>query len=342
MKTLTIQGQTGESRIVVGERLANLSHYAKSDSCVLITDVNVHHHYRRYFNDAPVIVIGTGESVKAIKTVQDIYEKFIEYEVDRTWTVVGVGGGIVTDIAGFVASTYLRGLRFGFVSSTLLAQVDASVGGKNGVNFHGYKNMVGVFNQPEFVLCDLEMLNTLPEREVHCGYAEVVKYALIGDPSLFEFLENNYTPALALDRGTLERIVYDCVSEKANVVQRDEREKGERRVLNFGHTFGHAYEKTISIPHGEAVSLGMVIATELSARKGALSKTVVNRVRKLLEHFELPTTAVCDKTKIFEAITKDKKREGYAVHFVLLNDIGRPVIEPVSFGELKGVINDLC
>ena len=342
MKTQTIQGQTGESRIVIGEHLANLCHYSKSDRCVLITDDNVHHYYRQYFNDTPVIVIGTGESIKTIKTVQEIYEKLIDYEIDRTWTVVGVGGGIVTDIAGFVASTYLRGLRFGFVSSTLLAQVDASVGGKNGVNFHGYKNMVGVFNQPEFVLCDLEMLHTLPEREVRCGFAEVVKYALIGDPSLFEFLENNYTQALAIDREVLERIVYDCVAAKAKVVQRDEREKGGRRVLNFGHTFGHAYEKTIGIPHGEAVSLGTVIATELSVRKGKLSEIAVDRIRKLLKHFELPTTAACDKTKMFDAITKDKKREGDAVHFVLLNEIGRPIIEPVSFDELKGIIDDLC
>jgi 3-dehydroquinate synthase len=206
-----------------------------------------------------------------LETVTTIFNQLVDMEVDRSTLILGIGGGIVCDIAGFVASTYMRGTPFGFVSTTLLSQVDASVGGKNGVNFGGYKNMVGVFNQPEFVVCDMMLLKTLPFREIQCGFAEIIKHGAIADHRMLDFIENHRDAALDLESRIVEHLVYRSVEIKAGVVTRDEREKGERRKLNFGHTFGHAIEKLTGIPHGEAVGIGMVMAAALSVKKGLLS-----------------------------------------------------------------------
>ncbi|MBW1829699.1 MAG: 3-dehydroquinate synthase, partial [Deltaproteobacteria bacterium] len=283
MRTLEIKGITGTSRIMVGERLENLKDYIPADKFVIITDKNVGQIYGKDFPECEIIQISTGEKIKNIETLQYIYEKLLALEADRSVFIIGIGGGIVCDIAGFIASTYLRGVRFGFVSSTLLAQVDASVGGKNGVNFHGYKNMIGNFNQPEFVICDMNLLKTLPKREVLCGFGEIAKHAFIGDAGMCEFLEENYKKALNLDEEVITRLVYDSVVIKSTIVNRDEREEGERKKLNFGHTFGHAIEKTTDILlHGEAISVGMVVASHLSASKGLLSKQDVERIETLL------------------------------------------------------------
>jgi 3-dehydroquinate synthase len=257
VKTLEIQGTTGSSTLMVGERLQHLQNYLPAEKTITITDTNVRHHYQSLFPPGDVITIGTGEKIKNLDTVRMIYEKLVDLEAQRSSFIVGIGGGIVCDIAGFVASTYLRGLRFGFVSSTLLSQVDASVGGKNGVNLGGYKNIIGVFNQPEFVICDLDLLQTLSEKEILCGLAEIVKHAAIADLDLFNYLEDHYQKALALDREVITRLVYDSIVIKSSVVNKDETEKGERRKLNFGHTFGHALEKTSGVAHGEAVSAGI-------------------------------------------------------------------------------------
>ena len=199
MKILDIRGVTGHSSIRVGESIENLQEYVPAEEALIITDSNVGRYYREKFPPYETIEIGTGEKIKNLDTVQAIYGKLVELEVDRSSFIVGIGGGIVCDITGFVASTYLRGVRFGFVSSTLLSQVDASVGGKNGVNFGGYKNMVGVFNQPEFVICDMNLLKTLPREEILCGLAEIVKHAAIGDVDLFSYLEEHHKKALGLD-----------------------------------------------------------------------------------------------------------------------------------------------
>ncbi len=342
MRTLEIQGITGVSKIMVGERLENLKDYIPAENFVIITDENVRRIYGKDFPSCEVIEISTGEKIKNFDTLQDIYGKLVDIEADRSIFIVGVGGGIVCDIAGFVASTYLRGVRFGFVSSTLLAQVDASVGGKNGVNFHGYKNMIGNFNQPEFVVCDMNLLKTLPKREVLCGFGEIAKHAFIGDVKMCEYLEENYSRALDLDEEVIGKLVYDSVVIKSTIVNLDEREKGERKKLNFGHTFGHAIEKTTdSLLHGEAISVGMVVAANLSAKKGLLSKQEVKRVETLLTLLELPVTLDLDRKKMIDAIKRDKKREGDSIDFVLLDSLGNAVLEKISINELDEVVFDL-
>jgi len=263
-------------------------------------------------------------------------------EADRSSFIVGIGGGVVCDIAGFVASIYLRGVRFGFVSTTLLSQVDASVGGKNGVNLGGYKNMMGVFNQPEFVICDMDLLKTLPERELLSGLAEIIKHAAIGDPKLFSYLEENYEKALKLDPQVIEKLVSDSIDIKSSIVNWDEKEKGARRKLNFGHTFGHAIEKTAGISHGEAVSVGMVIASELSKKKGYLSPEETEKIVTLLKKLKLPYRIQIDHSGVLDALKKDKKRNGSSIHFVLLRAIGEAVVERISIKELAAAMSDFC
>jgi 3-dehydroquinate synthase len=341
VKTLEIQGTTGSSTLMVGERLQHLQNYLPAEKTITITDTNVRHHYQSLFPPGDVITIGTGEKIKNLDTVRMIYEKLVDLEAQRSSFIVGIGGGIVCDIAGFVASTYLRGLRFGFVSSTLLSQVDASVGGKNGVNLGGYKNIIGVFNQPEFVICDLDLLQTLSEKEILCGLAEIVKHAAIADLDLFNYLEDHYQKALALDREVITRLVYDSIVIKSSVVNKDETEKGERRKLNFGHTFGHALEKTSGVAHGEAVSAGMVIAAGLSVQRGLLPADDARRLETLLENLKLPVRIQADQHAVLDALRKDKKRQGEQIHFVLLDDIGRAVVDEIPLTDLETAINDM-
>ncbi len=334
MRTLEIKGASGSSAIRVGERLGSQTKYIVPERTVIITDTNVRRYYEEMFPRCSIITVGTGEKIKTLETAGSILEELIGHGADRSVFLLGIGGGIVCDITGFVASIYLRGVRYGFVASTLLAQADASVGGKNGVNIRGYKNMAGVFNQPEFVICDPELLKTLPKKEVQCGFAEIVKHAAIADKAMFGFLEENYRGALALDPEIIEKLVYDSVRIKASVVNRDEKEKGERRKLNFGHTLGHAIEKAAGVSHGEAVAAGMKAASDISVRKGLLSAADAKRIENLLANLGLPTEIPADKQKLMDALGKDKKREGDIVHFVLLNGIGNAVVENISIREL--------
>lgn len=338
MKTIDVQGCELDSRVLIGESVKNLKNYLPEARVITIIDENVHEYYQGVLPSSNTIVIGTGERIKTVDTVSKIYEKLIDFGADRSSFILGFGGGIVCDIAGFAASTYMRGIRFGFVSTTLLSQVDASVGGKNGVNFMGYKNMVGVFNQPEFVICDPAMFATLPEEELKNGCAEIVKHAAISDKEMFAYLEKNTEEIFALNPEVLERLVFESIKIKADVVSRDEREKGERRKLNFGHTLGHAIEKTTGIPHGQAVSIGMVAAARLSEKKGFLSEEDRVRIEQLLEKLRLPTKIPAQGKGLYQAMAKDKKREGETVFFVLLKGLGNAVIEEICLEELKSVL----
>ena len=339
LKEIEIHGHTGHSSIYVGERLENLAAYLSGKQVIIITDDNVRQHWGNLFPQGPVISIGTGEGVKTLDTVYGIYDRLLELGVDRTSFIVGIGGGIVCDIAGYVASTFLRGVRFGFVSSTLLSQVDASVGGKNGVNFGGYKNIVGVFRQPEFVICDRHLLHTLPAGEFRSGFAEIVKHGAIADDQLFDYLEKNWMRALEHEPDVIEKIVYDSVIIKSGIVNRDATEQGERRKLNFGHTIGHAIEKVLQVPHGEAVSAGMVLAAKLSEIRGSLKPEDTRRLSGLLDKFSLPVKLDFDRQQVIEALGKDKKREGQSVKFVLLEKIGQAIVNEVAIQDLENLLS---
>ena len=342
MTSFRIAGLSGQSTIMIGEPLERLDSLCDAKKRVILTDTSVRALLGNLFPPWEVIEIGVGEASKTLATVETVYEAFLRHEVDRSSLVVAIGGGLVCDLAGYAASTYLRGLRFCFVPTTLLAQVDASVGGKNGVNFKGYKNLVGTFTQPDFVLCDFALLKTLPEPELKNGFAEVIKTAAVGDVALFSFLETAYKEALSLERAAIERIVNDCLKVKSRIVSLDEREKGERRKLNFGHTFGHALEKVNRLRHGEAVGLGMIVAARLSARRGLLSKSDAARLETLLGMFDLPVRTTIDADQLLDALRQDKKRENEEILFVLLNGIGDARVMPVGIDELDRTLHDLC
>jgi len=339
MQKITVQGLQSDSEILINEKLANAGQYLPAGRVVIITDETVSKLYQSAFPSPEVLRIGTGEGIKNLDTVRKLYEGLLHLEADRSTFILAIGGGIVCDVAGFTATTYLRGLHFGFVASTLLAQVDASVGGKNGVNFSGLKNMVGVFNQPEFVICDFELLKTLPEKELLNGMAEIVKTALIADVELFYYLENEFKNALIMESAVIEKLVHTAVSIKARIVDRDEREGGERRLLNFGHTFGHALESTTGIAHGEAVSVGMVLASEFSVQKGLLDRRQADRIKALLRHLGLPVNITFDRQAVLDALKRDKKRIGDHIHFVLLKNLGQAIVEPISVYELERMLN---
>ena len=341
MKQISLEGRAGRSLIAIGDSLAQLRSYCDGARGLIVTDPLVRSLHGLRFPPWPVVEIGIGEGAKTLKTIETLYEAFLEGGLDRASAVVAVGGGIVCDVAGFAASTYLRGLSFGFVPTTLLAQVDASVGGKNGVNFHGYKNLVGTFSQPAFVLCDPHLLKTLPQEEVRNGFAEVIKQAAIGDSALFSFLETDPEKALSLDPAAVDRVVYDCLKVKAAIVEQDEKEAGERRKLNFGHTLGHAVEKVHGLRHGEAVSIGMAAAARLSVERGLLSRREEARLEGLLQAFGLPIAMDLDRELVADAVKKDKKRAEDAILFVLLDDIGSARVAAVGIDEIEGVIDDM-
>ena len=338
MKTYHINGGFGRSSIYVGERLKNLKNYLPDSQAIIITDENIKKYYQKEFPDVPVITIGTGEGIKTLATIETILKKLIHFSCDRSSFIVGIGGGIVCDIAGFAASTFLRGVKFGFVSTSLLSQVDASVGGKNGVNLDSYKNMIGVFNQPEFVLCDIDLLNTLPKKEISNGLAEIVKHALISDAGLFNFIEKNSQKALALDYDTIFRLITDSVKIKSQVVQKDEKESNERRKLNFGHTIGHAIEKIEKAGHGRAVAMGMVAAAKFSQARHLINQKDVSRICSLLTDLNLPTSLEYNAKEIIRAAGKDKKKQGSDLFYIFLEQIGKARVEKISFDEMNTFI----
>lgn len=343
MKSVLLEvASTARQSMIVSGQVSQMDEYCRAKHTVIITDARVRELYGHLFPPYALVEIGRGEQSKTLRTVESIFEAFLDHGVDRSWLVIGIGGGIVCDVAGFAASTYLRGLSFGFVPTTLLAQVDASVGGKNGVNLKGYKNQVGTFNQPDFVLCDFTVLKSLPQEELRNGFAEAIKHALIADEILFRYLEERTSEALLLQVEAIERIVYDSLIIKGAIVGRDETEKGERRKLNLGHTVGHAFEKVCSLRHGEAVSVGMVVAARLSERRGFISATDVERIERLLIAFGLPTQIQSDSALIRDALWKDKKRQDGYIHFVFLDRIGQARVEPMDIRELYEVVDDLC
>ncbi|MBU0591726.1 3-dehydroquinate synthase [Candidatus Micrarchaeota archaeon] len=329
------------SKIILGP-MDGVAKYLPSDSVVIITDNNVRKYYGEKFPNAEIIEIEAGEEIKTLKTVESIYQQLLSLEADRSWFVLGIGGGVVTDIAGFVASTYMRGIEFGFIPTTFLAQVDASIGGKNGVNLRGYKNIIGTIRQPKFILCDTGLLKTLPKNEIKNGFVEVIKHAAIGNAKLFSLLEKNHETALLLDDNIIKKIVHDSIKVKTTIVKKDETEKLERMKLNFGHTIGHAIEKITHVPHGEAIAVGMVAECKLFSSMGLVKSEDTGRLENLIKLYGLPTAIRCMKSDIAETIRKDKKRRNNNVILPVLNGIGKCRLVDIELNKLEAAINDMC
>ncbi len=335
METIFVKGLFRNSRILVGEHLNQLSGYLPETNVFIITDANVHRIYSADFPDYPVFVMHPGEQSKTTDSAVAICQWLMEQGAGRDAFLLGIGGGMVCDMTGFVASVYMRGIPFAYVATSLLAQVDASIGGKTGVNLDGYKNLVGTFNQPLFVLCDTTMLASLPETELRNGLAEAVKHTLIADKRMFFELIEKAEAILDLNENLLEKLVSHSIKVKADIVCKDEVEQGERRKLNLGHTWGHAVEKIDRIPHGQAVSIGLVFAAALSEQKGLLSMAEKEQIEKLLVMLGLPVSTSTDPALIMDALTRDKKKEADFIHFVLIDGIGKVRVEPIPISEIE-------
>jgi 3-dehydroquinate synthase len=307
--------------------------------CAVITDANVAPRYgkpalaslKRAGFDAVLITVPAGETAKRLKQVESCFNQLAAHRLERKSFIVALGGGVVGDLAGFVAASYLRGIPFVQVPTTLLAQVDSSVGGKTGVNLAAGKNLVGAFYQPRLVLCDLATFRTLPEREFRAGLAEVIKYGIIHDADLFARLERDMAKILRRDDAALAHIVARSCEIKADVVSQDETEGGLRAILNFGHTIGHAIEAITAYGrylHGEAISIGQVAAAHLSAELLGLPAQDVERIRALFVAAGLPVSiklSSAQRAKLLAAITLDKKVSGGEIKFVLAERIGKAV-----------------
>ncbi|HNQ80861.1 MAG TPA: 3-dehydroquinate synthase [Candidatus Aminicenantes bacterium] len=332
------------SRIILGAKIARLPAWLPGSGKVLfVCDPVVESlHGRSLPARFPRITLPRGEKRKTQDSVRRLYLSFLDHGLDRSSLVVAVGGGIVCDLAGFAAATFMRGLPFAFVPTTLLAQVDAAIGGKNGSNFLGYKNLIGTTAQPRFVFSSPEFLETLPRREWTCGLAEVIKAAAVADIELFRFLEKNADRLLERDREAVRCAVAAAVRVKTDIVVADELEAGRRRVLNFGHTLGHALERASGIRHGEAVSIGMAAAARLSVRRSGLAERDADRLIRLIERFDLPVRPGRAWPDIRQALLQDKKKAGNRVDLVLLERLGKAVVAGVRREEMERGFHDLC
>ena len=281
-----------------------------------------------------LVVLPDGEVYKTWETLQKIFDALLESGADRKSTLVALGGGVIGDMTGFAAACYMRGIRFIQVPTTLLSQVDSSVGGKTGINHPLGKNMVGAFYQPQAVIADLDTLQTLPPKELAAGLAEVIKHGAIADANFFLWLEGNIDSLNACDPKAMEHAVLRSGEIKSNVVAQDEKEGGVRATLNFGHTFGHAIEAGMGYGewlHGEAVGCGMVMAADLSVRVGQLTTDEAERLKKLVAALKLPTVPPrLGLERYMDLMSVDKKAEGGEVRYILLNGIGRSTIKAVD------------
>ncbi|MEC9190330.1 MAG: 3-dehydroquinate synthase [Pseudomonadota bacterium] len=280
---------------------------------------------KKFYNSE--ILIGDGENFKNLNSCESIYKNLLKNKYSRDCCLLAYGGGVIGDITGYVAATYLRGVNFIQVPTTLLSMVDSSVGGKTGVNHSLGKNMIGAFYQPQSVIIDLDSLKTLPKKQFSAGMAEVIKYGVIYDKQFFEWLEKNKKKIISLDRVSLAKIIATSCKIKAEIVAKDEKESGIRAILNLGHTFGHAIEKNIGYgrwTHGAAVACGMVIASELSEKLGKLSKNDLNRIKNLLSYFDLPIKLPkkINASKLYEAMKNDKKVLNNKIRLIIPKKIG--------------------
>jgi len=322
-----------KTKIMLDQKLFNLGKVLKKEKhVIIITDTTVKRLYGKRFPKGDVIVIREGEDIKDMGTVYYIFKKMLDLGADRESFIVGIGGGIVCDIAGFVATIYMRGVHFGFVPTTLLAQVDASLGGKNGVNFEHYKNIVGAISQSEFVYYDFSVLKTLPEKELKSGYVEAVKHSIIsGKP---------------LNKKSIKDVVRDSIKTKLDIVKDDVSDHHKRRLLNLGHTLGHAIETVTKgkVSHGTAVSAGICFSARFSYCLGLLNKKEMDKIIIMVASVGLPTELPkgISKSKIIDAISKDKKKGQKQIEFALIKGFGKVVLKKLDIKLIGEAVNALC
>jgi len=356
MKEVAVRLATNSYNIRIGSKLITqtgrwLKDSGFADKPVIITNPVV----KKLYGDAleqnlakqgfrvTVLLVPDGEQHKSLEVATKLYTELTISYAERMTPVIALGGGVIGDLAGFVAATYLRGLPLVQIPTTLLAQVDSSIGGKVAVNLGQVKNIVGAFYQPKLVISDISVLKTLPAEEFTNGLAEVIKYGIACDKEFFTFIEHNLEKIKALDEQVLEEIVFRSARIKAEIVEKDERDLGLRAVLNYGHTVGHAIETAsdFRVRHGEAVAVGMLAAASISHRLGMLDGKAVTRLRNVIDRAGLPTKMPnLEKERIVQAITHDKKILGGKIRFILPKLIGETLVTEVSPSLIEQVLVD--
>ncbi len=341
-ETIISWNSGARTRFITGDSVEVLKDLLENRKAVLVADETVASlHPQRMPASLPTLQLVADEKEKTLDTVRRIYDFLMCQNADRSTVLVAAGGGIVTDAAAFAASTYMRGMELILVPTSLLGQVDAAIGGKTAVNFAGCKNLIGSFYQPELVLIDRNFLLTLPEKEIQNGMAETIKHAAIRDRELWDLLKvdsgypHRETPIP--NPGILER----SLQIKLDIVREDEKESGSRKLLNFGHTFGHIIEAEFRVAHGHAVSIGMVIAAEISTQLGYADQGIVAEITNMLERWGLPTSIPAELDSCLNKLLFDKKKAGESITLVLLEEISRPVLSKVSIENVCEAVHDL-
>lgn len=317
---------------------AHIDQWAPIHQCIFITDENIASAHSAAFANKRTIVLKAGESSKQQQIIDYIINELIEKEADRDTWLIGVGGGVITDITGYVGAIYMRGLKTGLVPTSLLGMVDAAIGGKNGIDIGPYKNLVGSIKQPEFILFDSHWLTTLPSQEWSNGFAEIIKHACIRDVNMIEELLQHSIDWYQHHPKELATLIEKNVRLKWSIVASDPWEQNERRLLNFGHTIGHAIENTYHLSHGEAIAIGMMYAAKLSAAMSGLKERSIQMLEKALDQYQLPTQATIDWKKIVPMIQLDKKREGENIRFILLEEMGKGKVQEILLDTLQTLL----
>ncbi|RQO31858.1 3-dehydroquinate synthase [Taibaiella sp. KBW10] len=312
---------------------AHLKDIVEEEEMILLTDSHLFALYPKLFANKKTIVIPAGESAKSFSVLENAVLQLLTLQADRQSFLVGIGGGVVTDFTGFLAGIYKRGIRFGFLPTSILGMVDAAIGGKNGLDIGVFKNMVGLTRQPEFILYDYSFLQTLPREEWINGFAEIIKHAAILSTSLFDHIAAHKLTDFQEKPSLLSALIYKNVMLKVGVVQGDEFEKAERKQLNFGHTLAHAIENEYQLSHGHAVSIGMYFAAKLSAQ--LLHFNDSERLKILLEQYHLPVHMDFDSVKVLSLMKTDKKTNKGTVDYVLLETIGQARIYQTDFNIIE-------
>ncbi len=317
---------------------------------IIITDENIYNHYGQLlvnqFQNANynLIVCPPGEQIKTLNYTEKIYSDLISFKCDRQSCIVAFGGGAIGDLSGFVASTFMRGIDYINIPTTLLSMIDSSIGGKSGVNLTSGKNLIGSIYHPKQIIIDPKLLETLPDREYHSGMAEMIKYSLILSKELFDTLEKHLESILSDLSVSINDLIVNCIDIKINIVEQDVRDHGIRNILNFGHTIGHALEACLGnehIRHGEAVAYGMLYGAKLSNLKGSLSDSDFKRVAKLISTLELPKLKNMDIDTILNFIKNDKKNISQDLKFILLDCIGKAhVSQEINYNDIKTVLTE--
>ena len=303
----------------------------------IISSENLLKSYPEIFHGENTIIINDDESHKNLATVEEIVSRLLQLGIDRHSYIVGIGGGIVCDITGFVSHIYMRGVRFGLIPTTLLAMSDAAIGGKNGVNFGENKNMIGSFDNPDFIIADSSFVQTLTQEQYMSGLGEIIKYALIGNEKILNLLQDNQNKILNRDCETISKLVEESILTKTEIVENDPLDTSIRHILNFGHTIGHSIELLENLLHGIAVVKGMNASIDISQKMGMLENDKANFIKQLLTSFGYDISYNLSEKHI-EILSHDKKKDDSQIRFVLLEDIGKPVIKKMSLEQITALI----